>query len=72
MGWTADLFGVPGTGGEQGAPPLIGLLAGPVFTLREWLVLDIGGIVPVVGKQPRAFYSRRGLERGATRAFARD
>ena len=57
VGWTAEVFGVPGTGGEQGAPPLIGLLAGPVFTLREWLVVDIGGIVPVAGKQPRAFYA---------------
>jgi hypothetical protein len=55
--WTAELFGFPGTGGAAGAAPIVGFLAGPTYTLREWLVLDVGGIVPVAGPQPRAFYA---------------
>jgi hypothetical protein len=57
LGWTAELFGVPGTGGPQGGPPLVGFLAGPVLTIREWLVLDAGGIAPVTGGQSHAFYA---------------
>ena len=56
-GWVAELFGVPGTSGPQGALPLVGFLAGPTFTLRDWLVFDIGGIIPVVGPQAHAFYT---------------
>lgn len=55
--WTAELYGVPGTGGGTGAAPLVALLAGPTFTLRDWLVLDVGGIMPVTGPQPRALYA---------------
>jgi hypothetical protein len=53
-GWTAELFGYPGTGG---APPTVALLAGPTFTVREWLVLDAGLITPLAGPQPRAAYA---------------
>jgi len=56
-GWTAEIFGVPGTSGAQGAPPTAALLAGPTFTLRKWLVLDFGGILPLMGQQPRALYA---------------
>lgn len=56
-GWVVELFGVPGTSGAQGALPLVGLLAGPTFTLRDWLVFDIGGIIPVAGPQAHAFYT---------------
>jgi hypothetical protein len=55
--WTAELFGLPGTGGAAGSAPIVGLLAGPTYALREWLVFDVGGIVPVAGPQPRAFYA---------------
>jgi hypothetical protein len=55
--WTAELFGFPGTGGAAGAGPIVGFLAGPTFTVREWLVFDVGGIVPVAGPQPHAFYA---------------
>ena len=57
LAWTAELFGIPGTGGSRGSAPLVGFLAGPTFALRDWLVLDTGGIVPVAGAQPRAFYA---------------
>jgi len=57
MGWTAEVFGLPGTGGTQGAPPTVALLAGPTFTVRTWLVFDCGGILPFAGEQPRAFYA---------------
>lgn len=56
-GWTAELYGYPGTAGTAGAVPLIGLLFGPTFTVRNWLVLDIGAIVPVAGNQPHALYA---------------
>jgi hypothetical protein len=55
-GWTAELYGYPGTGGANGVAPIAALLAGPTFTVREWLVLDAGLIVPVTGPQPRAAY----------------
>jgi hypothetical protein len=55
--WTAELFGYPGTGGAAGAAPSAALLAGPTYTVREWLVVDVGGIVPMAGSQPRAFYA---------------
>ncbi|MFI5312112.1 MAG: transporter [Gemmatimonadales bacterium] len=55
--WTAELFGYPGTGGMSGAAPIVGLLAGPTFAIREWLVVDVGGIIPVEGGQPHAFYA---------------
>jgi hypothetical protein len=57
LSWTAELYGVPGSGGDAGAAPLVGFLAGPTYTLRDWLVLDVGGIAPVAGPQPRAFYA---------------
>ncbi|MFI5309671.1 MAG: transporter [Gemmatimonadales bacterium] len=55
--WTAELFGFPGTGGQAGAAPIVGVLAGPTYAVREWLGVDVGGIVPVAGPQPHAFYA---------------
>jgi hypothetical protein len=55
--WTAELFGLPGTGGATGAAPIVGLLAGPTYAVRKWLVFDVGGIVPVAGPQPHALYA---------------
>jgi hypothetical protein len=55
--WTVEVFGYPGTGGPAGAAPTVALLAGPTFTAREWLVFDIGGIVPIAGGQPHAAYA---------------
>jgi hypothetical protein len=56
-GWTAELFGYPGAGGVAGADPVTAILAGPTWTVRKWLVFDVGVIVPVAGPQPRAVYA---------------
>ena len=57
LGWVAEIYGYPGTSGPVGASPIVALLAGPTFQLREWLVLDTGFIVPITGPQPHAFYT---------------
>ncbi|HVZ49886.1 MAG TPA: transporter [Gemmatimonadaceae bacterium] len=56
-GWTAEVFGYPGTGGPSGASPVTAVLAGPTYTARRWLVFDVGVIVPVAGPQPHALYA---------------
>ena len=57
LGWVGELYGYPATSGPAGADSIVAVLAGPTFTVREWLVLDTGVIVPVAGPQPRAFYA---------------
>jgi hypothetical protein len=57
FGWTAECYGYPGTRGRAGQPPIVAMLAGPTVLLRPWLALDVGGIEPVSGKQPRALYA---------------
>ena len=56
VGWTAEVYGYPGTGGATGAAPLVGLLLAPTLTARDWLVFDAGVIVPVAGAQPHAYF----------------
>ena len=56
LGWTAEVFGFPGTSGAAGVAPLVALLTGPTYTLREWFVLDAGAIFPLAGPQSRALY----------------
>lgn len=55
--WTAELFGYPGTSGPAGAAPTVAFLVGPTFTVRSSLVLDVGIIAPIAGRQPRAVYA---------------
>lgn len=57
LGWTAECYGYPGTGGPAGQAPIVALLAGPTFLFRKWLALDAGVIVPVRGPQPHALYA---------------
>jgi len=57
VGWTAECFGYPGTGGPAGAAPIVALLAGPTFLARAWLAFDAGLIVPIAGPQPHALYA---------------
>jgi hypothetical protein len=57
LGWSAETFGYPGTGGAAGVPPAIGLLTGPTFAARPWLVFDAGLIVPLAGPQPHSVYA---------------
>lgn len=55
--WTAEVYGYPGTGGAGGGAPIVALLAGPTFNVREWIVVDVGAIIPVAGAQPWALYA---------------
>jgi hypothetical protein len=56
IGWVAEIYGMPRTSGPAGADNLVALLFGPTATVRPWLALDGGVIVPVRGPQPRAIY----------------
>ncbi len=56
LGWDGELYGYPATAGPAGAATIIALLGGPTVGVREWLVLDVGLIVPIAGSQPRALY----------------
>ena len=57
LGWTAELYGLPGTGGPHGSAPIVALLTGPVFTVRRWAEVDTGVILPLDGPQPHALYA---------------
>ena len=57
LGWTAECYGYPGTGGPAGQAPIVAVLAGPTFLVRPWLAFDVGMIVPVSGPQPHALYA---------------
>ena len=57
LGWTAECYGFPGTGGPAGQSPIVALLGGPTFLARSWLAFDAGVIVPVSGPQPHALYA---------------
>jgi len=57
LGWTAEVYGLPGTGGPAGSPPIVAVLTGPVFTVRRWAELDAGVILPLDGPQPHALYA---------------
>jgi hypothetical protein len=57
VGLAAELFGLPGTSGPAGSPPLVAVLLGPTWTPRPWLELDAGTIVPVTGPEPHALYA---------------
>jgi hypothetical protein len=56
LGWTAELYGLPGTSGNAGKSPVVAALFGPTFTVESWLVLDLGIIEPVSGPQAHAVY----------------
>ena len=56
LGWTAELFGYPRTSGPAGSDAVVAVLFGPTLTIRPWLVLDAGAILPASGPQPRAAY----------------
>jgi hypothetical protein len=57
LGWTAECYGYPGTGGPAGQAPIVAVLAGPTFLFRKWLAVDAGLIVPLAGPQPHALYA---------------
>jgi len=49
VGWSAEFFGYPGTGGPSGGPPVVGFLTGPTFTVRPSVVLDAGAVFDIEG-----------------------
>jgi hypothetical protein len=57
LGWVAEVFGFPGTTGPAGNRGTAAFLTGPTVTVEKWLVLDAGGIVPLAGPQPHAWYA---------------
>ena len=57
VGWTAEVYGYPGTAGPAGQPPIVALLAGPTCLAKTWLAFDAGFIVPLRGPQPRALFA---------------
>jgi Putative MetA-pathway of phenol degradation len=57
LGWTAEVYGYPGTSGPSGAPPIVAFLGGPTLHLRRPLAFDAGVIEPITGPQPRSLYA---------------
>src|SRR5205823_2561574 len=57
FGWVAEVFGYPRTAGPAGDPSIVAALFGPTLSVREWLALDGGFIVPIAGSPPRAIYA---------------
>jgi hypothetical protein len=57
VGWVAEVFGYPGTGGPAGETGTAALLLGPTFMKYSWLSFDAGVIIPLVGTPPRALYA---------------
>lgn len=57
LGWVAECFGYPGTGGPSGAPPTASLLAGPTFLAHPWIALDAGVIRSIAGPVAKAVYA---------------
>jgi hypothetical protein len=57
LGWVAEAFGYPGTGGPFGDAPIVAILTGPTLSVIQSLALDAGAIIPVHGPQPHAHYA---------------
>ena len=68
LGWALEAYGLPGTGGAAGTPPVVAILTGPTLVLRQEVELDLGIITPVTGPQPRAIYA--GLVTNLGRIFS--
>jgi hypothetical protein len=56
VGWVAEVFGFPGTGGRAGVEGTAAFLVGPTLQPEPWLALDAGVIIPLTGPQPHAGY----------------
>ena len=57
LGWSAEVFGYPGTSGPAGALPAVGFLTGPTLQVHPWFVADAGIIASVRGGQAPALYA---------------
>jgi hypothetical protein len=49
LGWSAEIYGYPGTAGPAGAAPVVAFLTGPAFTLTNGVVVDAGVIFNISG-----------------------
>jgi hypothetical protein len=56
LGWTAELFGLPGTSGPAGTRPVVAFLTGPTLAARGSLVLDAGATFDLIGFGRTAVY----------------
>ena len=70
VGWVAEFFGYPATGGPSGSPSSVGFLTGPSLTVSPSVVLDAGVIVSVDGLGDTAVYA--GLTWNMGRAWGRE
>lgn len=57
LGWTAEVFGFPGTRGPDGYAPEVGMTVGPTFVLHRNAVVDAGVVVNVRGLDANALYA---------------
>ena len=56
VGWSAEVFGYPGTSGPAGTRPVVAFLTGPSLAVRPSLVLDGGAIFDIEGFGATAVY----------------
>jgi hypothetical protein len=57
LGWVLECFSFPGTSGPAGARTQVGLLSGPTWAVRPWLVLDAGAIGNLAGLPATSIYA---------------
>jgi hypothetical protein len=57
LGWVAEVYGLPRTSGPVGQASIVAALFGPTLSVRKWLAVDAGVIVPISGPQPNALYA---------------
>jgi hypothetical protein len=57
VGWVAECFGLPATTGPARLASTVALLGGPTLTVRAWLQVDAGVIIPLTGPQAHALYA---------------
>ncbi len=57
LGWSAEIFGYPGTRGPSGTGPIVGMLLGPTWTPQRSIVLDGGLIISLENMGGAAAYA---------------
>ncbi len=56
LGWAVEFFGSSRTSSAADGAAIVALLTGPTYLIRPSLAVDLGVIVPIAGRPPRAFY----------------
>jgi hypothetical protein len=57
LGWVAEVFGIPGTSGPAGGPPVVGFLTGPTLAVTRSLILDVGATFDITGYGDTAWFA---------------